>query len=129
MGGLIDPEVRILVQIVYLEGEPRNTSRRARRETGKGSQAIGFITKPVTTMGNWSSSPRCALGEKVKRTPEASHPRDTAAGVFVHQFPPVIGRVLLPRLLLPSPPSLLCTGRGVLEAREGLDVKNINAGS
>ena len=96
---------------------------------GKGSQAIGFITKPVTTVGNWSSSPRGALGAKVKRMPEASHPRDTAAGMFVHQFPPVIGRVLLPRLLLPCPSSVLCTGRGVLEARERLDVKNVNAGS
>lgn len=66
---------------------------------------------------------RGALGKWVRHTTESSHPRHKAARELVHQFPAVIGWVLLPMVLLPCPPSLLCMTRAALEARGSLQVK------
>lgn len=104
------------------EAIPVNTSRRAgkwnREEKGAKQQGVSPSQLPPCASG--VQAHRGAWGKEVRHTSEPLHPGDKAAAESVHQFPAVIGGVLLPRMLCPWPSSRLCVSRAALQDRERL---------
>lgn len=82
-----DPETKMQMQVVYLEGSPRNHWLGSGEVSREGKEATtGCDNKHVTTCVPGRAIPGGTLGDRVKHVPEVFSQWAEVAGTFLHQL-------------------------------------------